>query len=59
MTKTIGEVQRTRMTEYTVAPWVALVVVVLSVWRASHGPYSTEWWSATTQWLRHLAGGKR
>jgi hypothetical protein len=40
------------MADYDVSPWIAIVVIVLSVWRAFHGPYSDEWWHATTQWLR-------
>jgi hypothetical protein len=39
------------MSDYAVAPWVVIVVIVLSVWRAFHGPYSDEWWLSTTQWL--------
>ena len=48
------------MNDYVVAPWLAIAVIVLSIWRAFHGPHSDEWWNATTQWLRQrLVGGKR
>ena len=40
------------MNDYVVAPWVAVVVIILSVWRAFHGPYSDETWNATTRWFR-------
>ena len=40
------------MINYEISPWVVVLVVVLAVWRAFHGPYSNEWWEATTRWLR-------
>jgi hypothetical protein len=40
------------MNNYEVAPWVAAVVIVLTVWRAFHGPYSDEWSSSTKGFFR-------
>jgi hypothetical protein len=37
------------MNGYEVAPWAAIVVIVLSVWRALSGLYSDEWWQSFTQ----------
>jgi hypothetical protein len=31
------------MADYEVATWIAIVVIVLSIWRAFHGPHSDEW----------------
>jgi len=47
------------MATYDVAPWVVIAVIILSVWRAFHGPYSDESWKATTQWLRQRLHIKR
>ena len=49
------------MPDYEVAPWVVVLVVVFTVWRAFHGQYSSdESWQATTHWLRRrLVRGRR
>jgi hypothetical protein len=46
------------MADYNVAPWVVIAVVVFSVWRAFHGPYSHENWKAFTHWLRQRLHSK-
>jgi hypothetical protein len=43
----------------SLAPWVVVAVIVFSVWRAFHGPYSAENWNAFTQWLRQRVYSKR
>lgn len=35
------------MNEYAIAPWLAVVVIALTIWRALHGPYNDEWWQAS------------
>ncbi len=49
------------MANYNDIPlWAVVLVIVCTVWRAFHGPYSDRWWQATTQWLRqHLVRAKR
>jgi hypothetical protein len=42
--------------DYTVAPWVAVVVIVFTVWRAFHGPYSDKNWSTTRRFIRQRLG---
>jgi hypothetical protein len=46
------------MNDYVVAPWVAVVAIVFSVWRAFHGPYSDESWKDTTMWIQRLLRNK-
>ncbi|HKE82225.1 MAG TPA: hypothetical protein VKB50_00655 [Vicinamibacterales bacterium] len=46
-------------TYINVAPWVVVAVIVFSVWRAFHGPYSAENWKAFTQWLGQRVPRKR
>jgi hypothetical protein len=41
------------MTDEEVAVWVAEIVVVLTIWRAVHGPYSDEWWRSALQYYIH------
>ena len=47
------------MNDYEIAPWVAVVVIVLTVWRAFHGPYSDEWWNGTKQFFRQRLSRKQ
>ena len=42
-----------------VAPWVVVLVIVFSIWRAFHGPYSDEVWQCFTQVVRHRLVRKR
>jgi hypothetical protein len=34
------------------APWVVVLVIVFSVWRAFHGPYSDDVWQSFKQSVR-------
>jgi hypothetical protein len=43
------------MTEYSVAPWVVVVIIVSSIWRAFHGPHSDDWWRSTKSWWQAMA----
>jgi hypothetical protein len=39
--------------DYNVEPWVAVIVIVLTIWRAFHGPYNEDGWrSLKTRWGR-------
>jgi hypothetical protein len=38
------DVRKAIMTNYEVAPWVVIIVVVFTIWRAFHGPYSDRSW---------------
>jgi hypothetical protein len=42
-----------------VAPWVVVLVVVFSIWRAFHGPYSDEVWQSFKQSVRHRLARKQ
>ena len=45
------EHEGTVVNNYRLEPWVAVVVIVLTVWRAFHGPYSDDWWrSIKNRW---------
>ena len=48
------------MTNYDgMAPWVVVLVIAFSIWRAFHGPYSGEAWQSFKQSVRHRLAGKR
>jgi hypothetical protein len=32
------------MNDYNIAPWVVVLVIVFTIWRAFHGPYSDRTW---------------
>jgi hypothetical protein len=40
--------------DYNIAPWVAVVVIVLTIWRAFHGPHSDDWWRSVKSRWGHL-----
>jgi hypothetical protein len=40
------------MANYEIAPWVAVVVIALTIWRALHGPYSADWWRSVRSRIR-------
>jgi hypothetical protein len=48
-----------QVNDYAIQPWVAVVVIAFTVWRAFHGPYSDEWWSSTVRFIRERLGVRR
>lgn len=42
-----------------VAPWVVVLVIGFSFWRAVHGPYSDEVWQSFKQSVRHRLARNR
>jgi len=42
-----------------VAPWVVVLVIVFSIWRAFHGPHSDEVWQDFKQFVRHRLARKQ